>query len=236
MSATGRIKVLSEPLQPPVGMSYPEGSTLRVVERTKRAKGDFYETPAWCIDAIIPQLPAGAVFAVDAGSGNGAIAARLAAKYPELEIVGVEKSEELVSAARARGLHNAEFVQANFEDWYSELGAPDMIVMNPPYSRAIEFVTRALATVKRGGTVAVLLRLNWLASKSRREFHRKHPSDIYVLTKRPSFTGRGTDATDYAWFVFGPDRGNRWFPLNFEERKKVTRGARKRMGPAAATE
>lgn len=232
MSATGRIKVLSEPLQPPVGTSYPEGSTLRVVERTKRAKGDFYETPAWCVDAILPQLPEGVVFAVDAGSGNGAIAARLAAKFPDLEIVGIEKSAELVDEARARQLRNAEFVQANFEEWSSELGAPDMIVMNPPYSRAIEFVQRALATVKRGGTVAVLLRLNWLASKSRREFHRKHPSDIYVLTKRPSFTGRGTDATDYAWFLFGPERGNRWYPLNFEEKKKVIGGPGKRMGKA----
>jgi len=25
---------------------------------------------------------------------------------------------------------------------------------------------------------------------------------MFVLSKRPSFTGKGTDATDYAWFVW----------------------------------
>jgi hypothetical protein len=35
--------------------------------------------------------------------------------------------------------------------------------------------------------------------------------DVYVLSKRPSFSGNGkTDATAYAWFLFGPGRGGRW--------------------------
>lgn len=236
MSATGRIKVLSEALPPPAGTSYPEGSSLRVVERTKRAKGDFYETPAWCIDAILPELPLGAAtLVVDAGSGTGAIAACIADKFPRLEIQGVEKNSELVEKARARELHAAEFHVADFEKWSSVLGAPEVIVMNPPYSRAAEFVQHAMAIIKRGGTVAALLRLPWLASKSRREFHRKHPADVYVLTKRPSFTGGGTDATDYAWFVWGPLRGNRWFPLNHDDKAKRKPRASRKTRPKSPT-
>lgn len=205
MSATGRIKVLSEPLKPPAGCHYPEGSTLRVVTRTKRAKGDFYETPAWCIDEILPHLPfADATLVVDAGAGTGAIAARIAAKHPHIEIVGVEKNADLVAQARARELNAAEFVEANFESWQVEGGAPEIVIMNPPYSRALEFVKRALSIVKRGGTVAALLRISFLASKGRREFLRKHMPDAFVLSRRPSFTGGGTDACDYAWFVWGP--------------------------------
>jgi hypothetical protein len=30
-----------------------------------------------------------------------------------------------------------------------------------------------------------------------------------VLPKRPSFTGGGTDATEYAWMVWGPTRTGR---------------------------
>ena len=28
------------------------------------------------------------------------------------------------------------------------------------------------------------------------------PTALHVLSKRPSFTGKGTDATDYAWYVW----------------------------------
>lgn len=232
MSATGRVRVVSEALPPPVGTAYPEGTTLRAVTRTKRAKGDFYETPTWCIDAILPHLlpiEVPGTLIVDAGAGTGAIAARIASRTPSAEVVGVEKNGDHVEAARARGLYSAEFVTADFEKWTPETGTPDLVVMNPPYSRAVEFVNHALSIVKRCGTVAALLRLSWLAGKSRRDFHKRHAADVYVLTKRPSFTGNGaTDACDYAWFVWGPDRGNRWYPLNYDDKaKRKPRASRK---------
>ena len=91
-------------------------------------------------------------------------------------------------------------------DW----GSPDLIVTNPPYVLAMEFVLRGVAEAKRGATVAMLLRLAFLASLSRAAFHGSHPADVFVLAKRPSFTGGQTDSTDYAWFVWGPGRGGRW--------------------------
>lgn len=30
----------------------------------------------------------------------------------------------------------------------------------------------------------------------------RHTPDVYVLPQRPSFTGKGTDSTSYAWFVW----------------------------------
>lgn len=225
MSATNRIRVLSDPLPPPSGCAYPEGSSLRVVTRTKRAKGDFYETPRWCIEAILPHLPlerAGLV--VDAGSGTGAISAAVAAKFPRLEIIGIEKDEGLVNQARARGLFAAEFLTGNFETWTPPKAVDGLtVIMNPPYSRALEFVQHALAIAKRGGTVTALLRGAFKAGRGRAEFHGKHPSDEFVLAKRPSFTGNGsTDATEYSWFVWGPGRGGRWSVLN----PQVPRAAR----------
>lgn len=52
---------------------------------------------------------------------------------------------------------------------------------------------------------AFLLRLNWLASQKRAFWLRKNTPSVYVLPKRPSFTGKGTDATDYCWAVWRRD-------------------------------
>jgi hypothetical protein len=80
----------------------------------------------------------------------------------------------------------------------------DLIFTNPPYSLAEEIITHALETWSKA-TVVMLLRLNFLGSQKRKPFWDKHPvSEIYVLSKRPSFTGKGTDATEYAWFVWRP--------------------------------
>ncbi len=223
MSATNRVKVVSAALPPPAGCAYPDGTTLRAVTRTKRRKGDFYETPAWAVDVIIPHLPfATASLVVDAGAGNGAIAAAISNAFPNLEVLGVEKQPELVTQARARELFACEFIESNFETWQSDRSSPDIVIMNPPYSRAIEFIRRAQQIVKRGGVVAALLRVGFLASSKRQDFHTKHPSRVHVLDKRPSFTGDGkTDASDYAWFVWSPDvleRGT-WTILHVPRKK-----------------
>jgi hypothetical protein len=52
----------------------------------------------------------------------------------------------------------------------------------------------------------MLLRLNFLGGAKRTAFLRARPPDIYVLPNRPSFTGHGTDACEYAWFVWPSNR------------------------------
>lgn len=222
-----------------------EGDKVVYVTRTERRRGDFYATPSETTAVILPKLeiPEGA-FILDAGSGDGAISAVLAKTYPGAEIVGIERDPDLVEKARARELYNAEFVRGNFYRYTSALNAPDLVIMNPPFAFAREFVERALAIVKRGGTVCALLRLGFLASESRREFNRRHPADVFVLTRRPSFTGGGSDATDYAWFVWGPGRGHRWETITPERKRrarktkaKTTKARRSRKAAArTATE
>ena len=49
----------------------------------------------------------------------------------------------------------------------------------------------------------MLLRLPFLESNKRYEFWQNHPvNKLYILSKRPSFRGKGTDATAYAFFVW----------------------------------
>lgn len=85
----------------------------------------------------------------------------------------------------------------DFFDWKS---STDLILTNPPFSIAKEFIEHSLA---KCNTCVMLLRLNYLGSISRHDWWKKHiPTALFVLSKRPSFTGKGTDATEYAWFVW----------------------------------
>jgi hypothetical protein len=54
----------------------------------------------------------------------------------------------------------------------------------------------------------MLMRINYLGSIKRHEWWKDRcPTALYVLSKRPSFTGEGTDATEYCWYVW--DKTNR---------------------------
>lgn len=193
-----------------------------------RRADDFYSTPEWCVDAL------GTVFSfgpscLDPCAGTGAIMRAVAKTYTMA--MGLELDQARADQCGASCCDALE--RQHWPDVYS-------IVTNPPYSLAMEFVTKALQQECDGG-VAMLLRLSWLASRERREFHLGHRADVYVLSKRPSFvmdlkwkhsrcpviiqdlknkprcemeSGHvggcmklGTDAAEYAWFVWGGSLG-----------------------------
>lgn len=87
-------------------------------------------------------------------------------------------------------------------DFLQDDGHNGTVLTNPPFSLALEFCDHA---IKHSGNVFMLLRLNFLASRKRREWWRSNkPSALFILSERPSFTDDGaTDATDYAWFYWG---------------------------------
>lgn len=167
---------------------------------------DFYETPSWCTEALLFQLSGNWSKCVDLGCGTGSIGRQLVGL---MDVVGYEIDPGRAAVARSHGLdvREIDLLTMTCGGQYKD----QLVIMNPPYEHALAFVYIAQMLVQKGGTVCALLRLNWLASKTRAQFHKDHPSDVLVLPRRPSFTGDGkTDATDYAWFVWGPGRGGRW--------------------------
>lgn len=178
---------------------------------------EWYRTPAWCVDAIVPHIGRPRT-TLDLGCGDGSIGKALRVKWGSgVTIDGFELDEKRAAVARESlafdDIHEGTegdvlaLVTDNFN------GA-DCVISNPPYSHAEAFARQALRLVRPGGVVAFLLRLGWLASQSRVQFHREHPSDVFVLPRRPSFTGNGkSDSADYAWFVWGLGRGGRWSAL-----------------------
>lgn len=203
-----------------------------------RHEGDFYETPPDAIDPVLDELgltEAFEGFVVDPGSGTGAIAERVAKRCPRADVLGVELNAERVAQARALRMSSVAFEMANFLEW-DPPGPVDLVIGNTPYqdvkwdptkivkkkgkptgevggfvvidpNLAAKFIQRSLVMAGRKGTVALLLRASFLVPKVRRDL----PScDLFPLEKRPSFNNSGTDATDYAWHVWGPRRGGKW--------------------------
>lgn len=167
---------------------------------------DYYRTPGWCVDAILPHLPPiRGARVLDLGCGDGAIGEALGcSRDPVAGVVGVELDAELARAAQASGYYEDVVMGDAMGDeaWrYLVARRWDMAIGNPPYKHARAFcdLGRECAAVS-----AQLLRLSFLGSQKRCEWWQRNPADVYVLSRRPSFTGRGTDSADYAWFVWGP--------------------------------
>lgn len=80
---------------------------------------------------------------------------------------------------------------------------PDLIIGNPPFSHALQHVEHARTIVRRGGRVALLLRLAFTESAARVHFWTGNkPRLVTVLAQRPSFTGGGVDQHAYGFFVW----------------------------------
>lgn len=80
----------------------------------------------------------------------------------------------------------------------------DVIITNPPFNISKKIIEKALDDVKDGGYVIMLLRLNYLGGKLRKDLWDKHmPSYIFVHNRRMSFTDDGkTDSIEYAHYVW----------------------------------
>lgn len=144
-----------------------------------RNEYDFYATPREPIEKILAEIDFSCISSfVEPCRGDGAI----------YNYITCEKDYSEIREDR---------------DYLKMVFDCDLIITNPPFSIALDFLEKSLKEAK---TVVYLLRLNFLGSQKRKEFWQSNPpSHLFTLSKRPSFTGKGTDATEYAWFVW--DRG-----------------------------
>lgn len=181
----------------------------------KRHEADFYKTPRWTFDALRPHLHSySSVFDPCCGEGHLLDAACMGATYLrgiELDRDRARHAEAWLERAYEHAATDIRQGDALTAGWH----VADLLVLNPPFSKALDFVVRAIDWSKQHrADAAVLLRLGWMAGQKRKAIHVANPSDVFVLSKRPSFTGDSkTDGTEYAWFVWGPGRGGRWSVL-----------------------
>lgn len=179
---------------------------------TEVAAFEFYPTPP---DAIVPlletpllSLPGG--HWIDPCVGSARIPSTVNAHRSDVTWTLCEIDERhrlaITVAMAPRSYVLLPFGDFVIREWTTERA--DVLIMNPPFSHALDFVRAAF---DRAGWVIMLQRIAWMCP-ARASWLRKHAPDVYSLPKRPSFTGDGkTDMADYAWFVWPPgDRERRW--------------------------
>ncbi len=97
-----------------------------------------------------------------------------------------------------------DFLKSDITDFQGD------IITNPPYKYALEFAVKALETVRKGGKVALFLKLLFLEGKKRKEFFKKYPPKrIYVSSSRITCAKNGDfekyddgGAIAYAWYIW----------------------------------
>lgn len=164
-----------------------------------RREADFYATPKESIDVFLDAFDG--IRATDRilepSAGNGAILSALRSRGFKNHITAVEIREEI-----SLYFWTHDVIFTDFLKW-TPVEKYDVIIGNPPYSLAQEFIDHSLKLLNPGGRLIFLLRTNFLESERRfRWWQDKIPTGLYTLHKRPSFTGKGTDATSYSWFVW----------------------------------
>lgn len=166
-------------------------------------KLDDFPTPSNVIEQCISKIvrPTYSVV-LEPAAGDGRICKRLKDNKPNAIIHGVEiqdRHKETLEKA-------CDLVTIGSYLELGGMGKYDLIITNPPYSIAEEYVHKALGQLESYGQLVLLLRLGFLESIGRWErlwaIAGMRPTSVYVLCRRPSFTGQGTDATAYAWFVW----------------------------------
>ena len=168
-----------------------------------RRESDFYRTPPKAINAFLNAFELSPFpHVLEPCAGDGAIIKEINKRTKKL-ITAVEIRKEEEDNLLWSG---ADWVyMCDFLKWKPELPV-ETIITNPPYSIAQEIIEHCFE-IAPDAEVIMLLRLAFLESKKRKPFWDKYPvTQLYVLSERPSFTGKGTDATAYAWFVWSKYR------------------------------
>lgn len=164
-------------------------------------EAEFYPTPAWCVRRILDER------VVSGGLGEGIWLEPCVGEGAIVDAADAWLKSSAPSARITWSTHDIRDTEAasNVGDFllFEPMITYDGCIMNPPFSKALRFVQKALAHC---GTVIMLQRLNWLQQGSthpeRSAWLRANTPSVYVLPDRPSFTGKGTDGGGYAWYVW----------------------------------
>ena len=173
----------------------------------ERAQFDYYATDPQAVEMLLA-LETFAPVIWEPACGEGHISNVLAAHGYEVI------STDLIY----RGFGEPEpmdFLTETFPEFEGD------IITNPPYSAGLEFVERALETVRPGGKVAMFLKVQFLEGKRRGElFSKTPPRTVYISRSRLACAKNGDfshieKAIADAWYVwekgFIGDRGSKWF-------------------------
>lgn len=173
-------------------------------ELPKRKDYDLYQTPPNLVrETLLQVLPSNSSFdfVLDAGAGDGV----WGKVYRELDSYSKLDGVELREVTKPEGYdgwHVGDFLQYD-----PIIYKYDLVMGNPPFKHAEEFIRHGLDLLEDDGYLVYLLRLSMLESKTRgRGLWRETPlMSVHVSMHRIKFYGTGTDDTAYAIYTWKKD-------------------------------
>lgn len=161
----------------------------------KRNENDFYETPRNCIIDILRREKIDDNSRIlDPACGNcifgDVIKSMPMIKNPNILNVDIENS-------------NADIVEDFLKPGFLEDQKFDVIITNPPYSKAEEFLEKSWRLLSGNGKVIFLLRTLFLEGLHRYElFKNIHLTRLYVYSNRLDLRNDRSKIISFSWFVF----------------------------------
>ena len=159
---------------------------------TERQSDDFYATEPRAVEMLL-ELEKFSHRILEPSCGAGHIARVFEARGHEVD------ARDLVD--RGYGKSGLDFLKCSDRDLDCD------VVMNPPYSKAQEFVEKAFEVIGEGHKIAAFLKLTFLEGKNRRKMFEKYPPKfVYVSTSRLTCGKNGVEwmpsCICYAWYIF----------------------------------
>jgi len=168
-----------------------------------RTAHDFYPTPIELCYSALRLINTHPYRVYDPGAGDGVWGDAARILWDDTFIEGCDLRNIPQPTAYDHWTNQCDYLKTDFRFPF------DVIMGNPPYRYAEQFIRQSLRFVRpsgaNGGYIIFLLRLAFLESQTRgRGLWLEHPpKSIHVLVSRPSFTGNGkTDATAYAIYIW----------------------------------
>lgn len=174
-----------------------------------RIEHDNYGTPAWCVHRLLErcELPPGRW--LEPAGGDGAILRAVSTVRSDVTWDAIDIRPECEAPLRqcASNVGIGDFLR----DFTFARSHYDVLLTNPPFSLAAEFVDAGLHVARY---VVLLLRLDFLGTQGRAEFFHTRMPRTLVLPNRPTFVVRmsvdkkgrlrrtTSDAAEYAWMVW----------------------------------
>lgn len=169
----------------------------------KRREADYYPTPPWCVERLLERVPEllRVPLCLEPCVGDGAILRG----FPEGDRVwSVNDTRETSLATGSQRVESSCVGEAtDFLDLRCGGGNSDVLaITNPPFLAAQSILSVSWA---RCDYVAFLLRCGFPATRGEWWNKWENRPNTYYIPDRPHFDGKGSDATEYAWFVWGLD-------------------------------
>ena len=161
-----------------------------------RQEHDYYATSPEAIDALHTIMPLDGLYIWEPACGGGHLS---------------ERMRDFGASVTSSDLYDRGYGKAGVDFFQQKQLAAPIIVTNPPYKYATEFLEHAIEL--GADKVAMFLKLTFLDGQKRRELFEKYPpKTVAVFSKRVQVAINGdpemfkkSSAACYAWFIWEKD-------------------------------